>query len=101
MKLTALEKATTAKALAEETKDAYSFNRYKNWEHTALTLLKKGYNKAEAEAILRSKWMRWAADSHSAKYGSAPAKAIVTFLESMSLSERKKEVAKLVAGTFA
>lgn len=52
----------TALALAERTRDAYSVDRYVSWSACAEMILLLGYSEDEAEAILRSKWMRWAAD---------------------------------------
>lgn len=43
---------------------------------------------------MRSKWMRWAADNHPARYGSVPAKAILQFLD--SLTDERKEIEELV-----
>lgn len=51
-----------AVAIAERTLDAYSVGRYVSWSACAELLLDRGYSEEETEAILRSKWMRWAAD---------------------------------------
>lgn len=51
-----------AEKLAERTSDAYSADRYLSWTACAALLLGRGFSEDEAEAILRSKWMRWAAD---------------------------------------
>jgi hypothetical protein len=49
--------------LAEKTDDAYSRERYgRSWKACALLLLKRGFDEREVEAVLRSKWMRWAGD---------------------------------------
>ena len=49
--------------LAVRTADAYSADRYASWVACARLLVTvRGYSLREAEAILRSKWMRWAAD---------------------------------------
>lgn len=49
--------------IADRTEDAYSCDRYGNeWANCAKTLLVRGYTEAETEWVLRSKWMRWAAD---------------------------------------
>jgi hypothetical protein len=51
-----------ARVLAGETLDAYSANRYRSWTACARFLLEEGWSEKQAEAILRSKVMRWAAD---------------------------------------
>lgn len=50
--------------LIEKTSDAYSFDRYGDilWGEIIKWLLEGGYNEAEIEIILRSKFMRWAMD---------------------------------------
>lgn len=58
-----------AKELANKCADAYSADRYASWPAVAEWLLRKGYTEAEAEAIMRSKWTRWAADASSNRYG--------------------------------
>lgn len=97
-----------ARALAEKTSDAYSYDRYRNWQSVIKALLIRGYTEREVEAIVRSKWMRWAGDriedGKSIRYGNIPARAILEFIDEMvkqSGEERvKREVAELVAGTF-
>lgn len=50
-------------AMLERTRDAYSFNRYgeEAWMN-AIRLLAPLYTEDDVEWILRSKYMRWAAD---------------------------------------
>lgn len=50
--------------IAERTNDAYSYERYgkKEWTLSAKLLIAEGFTREEAEWVLRSKWMRWAAD---------------------------------------
>lgn len=52
--------------LAERTSDAYSAPRYgpDNWAKCADYLLSLGLSERDAEIILRSKFMRWAADQY-------------------------------------
>lgn len=69
-----------AASLAARTADAYSHDRYKNWNAVAKKLLAHGFTEREAEAIMRSKWMRWAADRHPARYGKVPASAIIDYI---------------------
>ena len=54
-----------ANDLAANTKDAYSFPRYgkAQWLACCALLAGRGYNVQEADAILRSKIMRYAADN--------------------------------------
>ena len=55
------------KAIAEKTKDAYSFKcKYyslREWIRITRFLLDKGYSPEATEEILYSKYMRWADDS--------------------------------------
>lgn len=55
--------------------DAYSSERYGpfNWRKAAAMLARKKFTADEIDAILRSKWMRWAADA--AGRGNCQAKA--------------------------
>ena len=69
--------------LALKTQDAYSVLAYRNWAAVCTFLLKRGYTENEAEAILRSKWMRWAGDfAEKNKYGSLTSKDVARFLDS-------------------
>ena len=95
--------ATIATALAERTADAYSFDRYGSWTACARLLLSRGHSEREAEAILRSKWMRWAADASTARYGKVPASALADWLNKLAAHSAEgfqKDVRELVAGTF-
>ena len=60
-----------AKQIAQATEDAYSFNRYgaKRWEACCFMLLGYGFTAREVEAIMRSKWTRWAGDASNNRYG--------------------------------
>jgi hypothetical protein len=72
MSITATETPTQrAQRLARETADAYSFDAYgaRQWFLAAKGLVDLGYSDAEVEAILRSKWTRWARDAHSSYEG--------------------------------
>lgn len=82
--------------VAAKCKNAYSFNRYASWTAVAAKLLDFGFNEIEAEAIMRSKWMRWAADANNARYGRVPAKAIIDMMPNIS----RAEVDMLVKETF-
>lgn len=97
-----------AEALAEKTADAYSFDRFANWRSCARLLLARGYSEREAEAILRSKWMRWAGDmAEKTQYGNHTSIDLAHFLDKRGArsmfktdADLGKEVAELVAGTF-
>lgn len=55
------------KELRVSTKDAHSFYRYGRtaWNVAIRTLANFGFDKWEIKMILRSKYMRWAADCHN------------------------------------
>ena len=97
---------TRAAALAAHTADAYSFDNYgeQRWLASARMLLRRGYTGQEAEAILRSKWTRWAADMASDRkgwrYGRTSSADLARCLDTMDPAQRAAEVAELVAGTF-
>lgn len=75
-----------AKQFAEELSIAYSTGRYeRGWMPCIKMLRKRGYNDQQIEAIIRSKWTRWAADaSKSRRANSAD---LERFLEKMKDSE--------------
>jgi len=92
-----------AQALATKTADAYSWDNYgeKRWLDCCLMLLKRGFTEREAEAILRSKWTRWAGDMASDKgrtYGHVRASDLARFIDAQR--HLKRDVADLVVGTF-
>jgi hypothetical protein len=93
-----------ARQLAERTADAYSYDRYgaQNWERVARLLLKRGYTSRQAEAIMRSKWMRWAGDSAAGRYryGAVRAKAVAEWLDKYNPNHLSGDLNELVAGTF-
>lgn len=73
--------------LCEATKNAYSFDRYANWTDCALALANRGYSYAEAETILRSKWMRWAGDHSDKEYGKCTAADMLAWIDRNGSSE--------------
>ena len=87
-----------AKDLAEKTSDAYSSDRFASWEGVVQTLLNLGYSEIETEAIVRSKWTRWACDMDTSgnRYGRHTSTAMVRFLKGTPQSE----VTALVNETF-
>lgn len=48
--------------MATRTSDAYNAPFYASWTACARLLASRGYDAKQAEAILRSKWMRFARD---------------------------------------
>lgn len=89
-----------AKEIAGRSSDAYSFGRYKSWESCALALLKRGYTNKEVEAILRSKWMRWAGDSSSKTYGKYTSGDILRWIDDPRNRIDQEEVRQLTLETF-
>lgn len=95
-----------ARAVADACADAFSWDNYgeRGWRSAALVLLTRGYSEREAEAILRSKWTRWAADAASERkgwrYGRTTGADLARFLDAQPVDRLAIEVAELVAGTF-
>lgn len=89
-----------AQAVAERTLGAYSCDRYRNWRGVAQALLDYGLTEKQTEAVMWSKWMRWAADfdKSGARYGRHTSQAIVAFLDNSPASVR--ELNNLVYETF-
>jgi len=85
-----MELMDKAVKLAARCSDAYSYDRYANWTAVAKLLLDLGLTENQAEAVMRSKWTRWAADQSSASYGYVPAKEINRFLVSFAKDEIRK-----------
>mgnify|MGYP000965410977 CR=1 FL=1 len=86
--------------LANETRDAYSANRFTSWERCAMELAKRGFNVFEAEAILRSKHTRWCRDEYHEGNGPATSGCLSKYLDAHQIGPRCKEVNDLVMGTF-
>ena len=87
------------KDFAEQLSDAYSTDNYNyNWAPSIKMLRKRGYDDRQVEAIIRSKWTRWAADGSGKGYGRNNSKDLAKFLDKQS--NLAKEVAELVQGTF-
>jgi hypothetical protein len=81
-----------AVALALKTDTAYSFDRYASWTAVCNALVKEGYTDDQVEAIVMSKWARWAADQAAGNYayGKFPAKVLVEFVRKQGKSEVEK-----------
>ena len=91
-----------AQAVADRTLGAYSVDRYRNWRGVAQALLNYGLTERQAESVMRSKWMRWAADADDsgARYGHHTSAAIVAFLNKFTPDFLAKEAKKLEFETF-
>lgn len=75
--MTRLTITAQAKALAALTANAYSAERYGSWTAVAAGLLRAGFKPWEAEAVMRSKLARHAADETAYAYGRVPARVLV------------------------
>jgi len=87
------------KEFNEELQDAYSTDNYNGtWIPCIKMLRKRGYDDRAVEAIIRSKWTRWAADHSDKSYGRNNSADLARFLD--NTSNLAAEVADLVQGTF-
>ena len=87
--------------LADQTSDAFSFDRYASWTGCVQMLARRGYDRREIEAILRSKWMRWAHDNSNKPYGRSTSVDLARFLDANKHRGcGQGDVNELVAGTF-
>ena len=87
-------------ALAAQTADAYSADRYTSWTACARLLASLGYDARQAEAILRSKWTRWARDGWN-RSGTPTSTALRDFLDRYHYHPQHSEVISLTTKTFA
>lgn len=87
----------TIDELYEKTSDSYSFNRYNSWKSCIKKLRSRGHNDFEIQAILRSKWARWAADSSSNPYGKASSLDLIRYIER---SESLQSIEKFTEEAF-
>lgn len=87
------------KEFSQELSDAYSTNYYNNsWVACIRMLRKRNYNDEQIEAIIRSRWTRWAHDSwqtKNTKWSKTPAKALAKFLDNYG-KNLNDELVKLV-----
>ena len=67
--------------LADQTSNAYSYGRYRSWRSVVQALVRRGYTDVEIEAIVRSKWTRWAADASDRRYGAATGSDLTRFMD--------------------
>jgi hypothetical protein len=82
-----------AERIAARCEDAYSFGRYApgEWVKAAAMLLGRGYTERQAEAVLRSKWARWAGDMAESEYGQHTARGLERFMDAGGWKSRKSE----------
>ena len=84
-----------ADELAAATQDAYSADRYgESWRAVALLLVRQGYSDEIIEAILRSKYTRWAADA----WDEATAKRFKQYMLENPQLFTDESVAELIMG---
>jgi hypothetical protein len=90
-----------ASKIAESTRDAYSFFRYgdKSWFACCRMLARRGFNAEQIEAIMRSKWTRWAADA-AKNHQKATSKDLERFLDDPRNQASTANVNRLVNGTL-
>lgn len=100
MNLTAGQYKFNPKSLAADTKDAYSADSFSSWVSVARLLAKRGFNRFEAEAILRSKLTRWCRDEFGSNRGLQFASTLDKYLTKYKVTPGCKEVNELVMGTF-
>lgn len=90
----------TEKAKNIAARGGYSQDRYSSWEDVAQTLLNLSFSDKEAEAIMRSKFTRWAADASDEVYGEVSSADLVAYLKALDITPGCNEVQKLVEETF-
>lgn len=73
----------TATEIDKRTSNAYSRSAYADGEWLAAIeeLLSRGYSPVAVEAIMRSKWTRWAGDVSPRQHGSYTAADVLAFLD--------------------
>lgn len=80
--------------------DAYSRNRYTSWNACIAALANKNFSFGEAQAILMSKHMRWAADASDKPFGRANSSDLLRYIDEPRYAKffTKKALADLIAG---
>jgi hypothetical protein len=74
-------RAASPESLAANLSDAFSTNRYRRgWTATVKALRRFGLSDLEIEAVIRSKWTRWAADHSNKKDGQVTATDFLRWL---------------------
>lgn len=89
-----------AEEISKKTSDAYSFDRYAPgaWRACCFMLLQEGYTAENVEAIMRSKWTRWAADASKNAYGHITSGDLRRFMENPKNNANRQAVEQLTAG---
>lgn len=87
--------------LANRTQDAYSYYAFgaAGWLSCAAMLAKRGYDERQAEAILRSKWTRWARDASNET--THEGKTLASWLDRHRYTPTHPEVISLTAESFS
>lgn len=88
------------KSLADRLSDAYSTGRYGTWDGCIRMLRKRGYDDHQIEAIIRSKWTRWAADVSGKSYGRVTAADLARYMDDPRNKVTAAAVEELVKGCF-
>lgn len=84
----------THQELADKTSDAYSAAKYYSWVACVRALRKEGYTDREIEAILYSKWTRWAADRSKNPYGKASSNDLLNYIREFESEDSVKLLTK-------
>jgi hypothetical protein len=99
MKGNTMENVKPVAEFAKKLADAYSTNRYVGgWSACIKKLRARGLNDREIEAVIRSKWTRWAADSSEKPYTKTSASDLIKFMDADNMW---KEVPRLTEDTFS
>ena len=89
-----------ATRFAKELKDAYSTSRYRcGWRGCIVALRSREYDDRQIEAIIRSKWTRWAADDKG-RPGQATAADLLKWMDDTRNKVTPEEVQELIGETF-
>jgi hypothetical protein len=95
-------------ALNERLLTAYSTDKYGDtWVPCIKALRRRGYDDRQVEAIIRSKWTRWAAerayDRHGRRQGRATSADLLAFMDQQhpDRARQRREVEELTAETAA
>lgn len=89
------------KQFAEELSTAYSTANYAGgWSASIKMLRRRGYTDQQIEAIIRSKWTRWAGDASNKMYGKVTSADLARFLDDPRNEISPARVDELVRETF-
>ena len=94
-------KKYTVTEFAEKLSDAYSTDNYGGgWSACIRKLRAAKYDDAMIEAIIRSKFTRWAADHGGKRYGRASSNDLMKWLTDNGYTPNSDEIKSLVRETF-